>query len=424
MAVANHRDSAILRLVLLEAALSLPLIFAAQHLVAAEPQPAAIFDAQSIRFHPGQFTGKNKQKIEVGTVNAVDDAKFGKAMRLSFVEGASGGFFAARIPSAKDWDRAAGFSFWVKGDGSRHFGGIELIDRRDFALRYAYCFPIESREWRKIVVAWSDLTPEVAAPLVGVPGGYNPSGFGSFSFGKWFYWRDYPAESFEVGPIALEAKIDSPAAAPLEPGQGLKRVAEKIRQHKPITIVTMSDSLTDPHHWSNRPILWVDLLVKQLKERDHCAATLVNPSIGGTTLSQNMVLMPRWLAEAPTPDLVAIWFGGNDWDSNVRGERFAEYLRTAIDRIRRQTHGSADILLMTTLPGRTRWRLTAEIEQAIRDVAAEKKTGLVDAAAEFRKAGSPEAAFNQQYWGWDGRHLGAKGHEIIAAAVLKALESN
>ena len=209
-------------------------------------------------------------------------------------------------------------------------------------------------------------------------------------------------------------------APPIEPG--LKRVAAKLRQHKPITIVTMGDSLSDPHHWSNHPILWSGLLVKGIKDHFDSTVTLVNPAIGGTTLSQNIAIMPRWSKEAPSPDLVTVWFGGNDWDSNVRGPRFAEYLRLAVDRIRRQTHGSADILLMTTLPGHARWETMKELEQAAREVAAEKKTGFVDIAGEFRKAPSPDAASKLQYWGWDNVHLGAKGHEIVAAAVIKAME--
>ena len=44
---------------------------------------------------------------------------------------------------------------------------------------------------------------------------------------------------------------------------------------------------------------------------------LINPAIGGTTLSQNVILTPRWLQETPAPDLVTIWFGGNDWDTGV-----------------------------------------------------------------------------------------------------------
>ncbi|HEX4000426.1 MAG TPA: GDSL-type esterase/lipase family protein [Pirellulales bacterium] len=384
--------------------------------------PAPIFDASSMGFHAGQFTDKKNQKVSAGTVEAIDDAKFGKAMKLSFPEGASGGFIMASIPSTAGWDRAAGFSLWIKGDGSSHWGGIELIDKNNFGLRYAYCFPIDSHAWRKIDVAWSDLLPELAGPLIGVKGGYDPSGFGYLAFGKWFFWRDYPAESYTVGPIALASKIETLAIPPIE--SGLKRVAAKFRAHQPVTIVTMGDSLSDPHHWSNRPTLWSELLVKEIKDRYKSIATLVNPAIGGTTLSQNTILMPRWSPDAPAPDLVTVWFGGNDWDSNVRGPRFAEYLRVAVDRIRRQTHGSADILLMTTLPSRSRWETTRELERAVREVAAEKKTGFLDIAAEFRKAPSADAAAKRQYWGWDNVHLGQKGHEIVAAAVLKALEDN
>ena len=31
--------------------------------------------------------------------------------------------------------------------------------------------------------------------------------------------------------------------------------------------------------------------------------------------------MPRWLKDDPKPDLVTIWFGGNDYDNGVRGEQ-------------------------------------------------------------------------------------------------------
>jgi lysophospholipase L1-like esterase len=391
----------------------------AKHAAGVAPPPTVIFDLPSSHFRPGEFTDKENRKAAAGTVESIDDVKFGKAMKLRFVEGASGGFMMAHIPTAAGWDQAAGFSFWIKGDGSSHYGGIELIDKDNFALRYAYCFPIDSTEWRKVVVAWRDLVPELAGPLVGVKNGYSPSGFGYFSFGKWFFWRDYPAESYSVGPIVLEPKVEAEAAASVEPG--LTRVAAKLRQHKPITIVTMGDSLSDPHHWSNHPTLWSGLLVQAIKDRYNVTTTLVNPAIGGTTLSQNIVIMPLWSKEAPLPDLVTVWFGGNDWDSGVRGPRFAEYLRLAVDRIRRQTHGSADILLMTTLPSRARWETTRELEQAVRDVAREKKTGFVDIAAEFRKAPSADAASKSHYWGWDNVHLGQKGHEIVAAAVLGAI---
>ncbi len=133
--------------------------------------------------------------------------------------------------------------------------------------------------------------------------------------------------------------------------------------------------------------------------------------------------MPRWLAAAPSPDVVTVWFGGNDWDSNVRGPRFKEYMQLAVERIRRMTRGSADVVLMTTAPGHARWETYKELEQAARDVAKETNCTLVDMAGEFRKAGSADEALKQTYWAWDKVHLGKKGHEITAAAVMQAVES-
>lgn len=418
------------RLFTLALLLSVPTLSPA--VFAAEAPPTDLLSLNAVPFQVGQFTDKDNNKVPAGTVEKID-GKFGPGVHFTFAAGANGGFMLARLHPSPEWDKADGFSFWVKGDGSDSWGGIELIDKDNFGLRYGYCFPIDSTEWRKITVPWRDLTPELAGPLVNPPKdmqakeSYAPSGLGNFWFGKWFYWRDYPACSFSVDKIALEPKIDPEAGAvpltapePAEPG--LKRLRAKLQAHKPVTIVTMGDSLSDEHHWSNKQVVWSRLLTKALHDKYGSEAKLVNPAIGGTTLSQNIVLMPRWGKAAPSPDLVVVWFGGNDWDNNVRGQRFAECLRLAVDRIRRQTHGSADVLLLTTGPAHDRWETQGELEQAVRDVAKERKTGLADVAADFRKAGSPDEAMKQQYWAWDKVHLGAKGHEVARDAVLRAIE--
>ncbi len=185
----------------------------------------------------------------------------------------------------------------------------------------------------------------------------------------------------------------------------------------------MGDSLTDEHHWANKDVVWHRLLAKAIEEKYGSKVTIVNPAIGGTTLSQNTILMPRWSIEAPEPDLVTVWFGYNDWDSGVRGPRFAEYLRLTVDRIRRQTGGSADILLMTTNASHGRWDTMAEMEQAVRDVAKQEQTGLADVAADFRKPGTPDESLKQEYWAWDKGHLGKKGHEMVKDSVLRAVEA-
>ncbi|HEV3027189.1 MAG TPA: hypothetical protein VG457_06420, partial [Planctomycetota bacterium] len=50
------------------------------------------------------------------------DGKIGKAVKFSFDKDCSGDFCATPIRGNAEWDKAAGFSFWLKGDGSKNFG--------------------------------------------------------------------------------------------------------------------------------------------------------------------------------------------------------------------------------------------------------------------------------------------------------------
>lgn len=152
---------------------------------AADAPPDLVLDVPTAHFQPGKSTTKDKKTVPSGTVERVD-GKFGKAVKFSFIQSATGGFITAAVHPTGEWDRAQGFSFWVKGDGSESWGGLELIDRDNFSLRYGYCFPIDSTDWRKITVRWSDLTPELAGPMVKSKTGYAPSHFGNLWFGKWF----------------------------------------------------------------------------------------------------------------------------------------------------------------------------------------------------------------------------------------------
>lgn len=382
-----------------------------------------ILDMDTVRHKPTEVADKDGQKVPAGTVELVD-GKFGKACLFSFREAAGPGFMTAWVAATPEWDEAAGFSFWVKGDGSTHWGGLELIDGNDYGLRYGYCFPIDSTEWTRVVVPWRDLIPELAGPLVAAKGGFAPSAFRNIWFGKWFYWRERPAHSYAIDQVVLEKTIDPDRADATADRAGAARVLAKLKGRKPVTIVTMGDSLSDKRHWANRQVLWSELLVGKIKEKYGAEATLVNPAIGGTTLTQNLILMPQWLKGTPKPDLVTVWFGFNDWDSGVRGERFKEYLRLAVDRIRRMTGGEADVLLMTTCPAHARWDTPGEMADAVREVAREKKTALADVAAEFHKVAGPDEALGQGYWVSDKTHLGPKGHEVAAAAVLKAIETS
>jgi lysophospholipase L1-like esterase len=361
-------------------------------------------------------TPVNDKKEPRGKAELVD-GKEGKAVRFAFDDKCSGAFFMRRVRPDASWDAAAGFSFWVKGDGSDHLGGIELVHSDDFSRRYAVAFSIRDAEWRQVAVPWRDVLPETAvAPFLG--GAMKPSAFGNFWFGKWWYWRDYAAHSYAVDSIALEPKIDLPPDPAPPAGPPLAKTAAKLRAGQPVTIVTMGDSLTDFAHWANRETNWPTLLVRRIEQVCKSRVHLVNPAIGGTELKQNLILMPRW-AETAKPDVVTVCFGYNDWGSGMRGPHFRETLGMAVDRIRRLT--GAEVLLLTTLPALERWTEMAELSQAVRDASKEKNAGLADTDRAFHAAGDADPAARARLYCRDKCHLGPDGHRVVAETVFEAL---
>ena len=377
-----------------------------------------VFDMDTIRHQPGTV---GPQKAPLGTVELVE-GKVGRACRFSFGTNNQSGFFTASVRPTPSWDQAAGFSFWVQGDGSSNWGGLELIDGSDYALRYGYCFPIDSTAWRKITVPWCDLVPELPkGQVVDAKSGYAPSRFGNLWLGKWYYWRDFPACSFAIDEVALEAKVELDPVDYTPPRASMPRLLAKLKARQPITIVTMGDSLTDKRHWANRSTLWSELLAAKLEAVFGSEVKLVDPALGGTQLTQNLILMPRWLQDTPEPDLVTVWFGFNDWDGGARGPDWREKSRFAVDRIRRLTKGRAEVMLITTCPAPARWETMEELAEATRATAAEKKTGLADVAAAFHKHGEAEAK-RMTLFAWDKTHLGEAGHRLAAETVFESIQ--
>jgi hypothetical protein len=181
---------------------------------------------------------KDKGKAEQVT------GKVGKAVRFSFEKDARSAFFTSNLRGAPSWDKAAGLSFWVKGDGSESFGGLELIWDNDFSVRYDVAFAIKSKEWTKVTVAWRDFVPVLpgakSKPL-GLPGGNAPSKVSAVWFGKWWYWRDYPAHSFAIDEIRLEDKLERDLKDYKPDGAPLARVLKKLKAGEAVTIVTVGD---------------------------------------------------------------------------------------------------------------------------------------------------------------------------------------
>ncbi len=377
---------------------------------AAEGDVIATMD--ELKFQPP----KEKGKIELVR------GKFGQAIHFRFDEGSAGAFATSNLHGSPAWDQADGFSFWVKGDGPDGFGGLEFIYDEDYAVRYDFVFPIKGTEWTKVSVRWSDLIPVLPGPRakpLGGPEGNPPSKITGIWVGRWWYWGNYPAISFALDEFRLEPTI-ARATKPSPPqGPPLARTRAKLKAGRPITVVTMGDSLTDTRHWANREVNWPALLKSKLKKDFGSDVTIVNPAIGGTQLRQNLILMPRWLELTPTPDLVTVFFGGNDWDAGMRGPEFEKAVADAIDRIRTATNNKADVLIVTTNPAASRWTETAELAEACRKAAHDRNAGLADTYGGFHAAGNDDP---NRLFVHDRVHLGPVGHEVVAETIVKALK--
>ena len=386
------------------------LVLVASGVVAAEPLVLDTFDAVTLK------AGNDKVRAEQIAGHT------GAAIQLNFsAEGASS-FAMGRVRGGPEWDQAAGISFWVKGDGSTARGAIQFVWNDDYAVRYDASFPITATEWTKVVIPWRDLIP-VAANEKSVPldpaGERKPSQLGQIWFGKWWYWREYPAHGYAVDDLCLEPVIALDATDYRPSGSPLARSAAKLKTGQPITVVTMGDSLTDTRHWANRTTNWPAYFRDAAQERWKSAVTLVNPAIGGTELKQNVVLIPRWIATTPKPDLVTICFGFNDWSSGMRPERFKPAMIDAIRRVRRATGGAADVLVIATLPGLPLWDELGGLAQAARDAAKQENAGLCDGYGAFiaaAKDGGRERLFVD-----DKVHLSPDGQQVLAKAAADAL---
>ncbi|HYE05084.1 MAG TPA: GDSL-type esterase/lipase family protein [Planctomycetota bacterium] len=390
---------------------SIGLLLLTTALGAVDSQPIDSMD--SVSFKP------LNDQVQIASV----DGKQGKAIQFTVNANGQNAFGVGSVKGQPGWDQAAGISFWVKGDGSQNLGGLQFVWNDDYAQRYDVAFPISSTEWTKISIPWSDFIPVLAnadSKPLDPTGDRQPSKLGNPWFGKWWYWREYPATSYAIDDLRLENEIAVDTKDYTPRGAPLARTLAKLKAGKPLTVVTMGDSLTDFRHWANKEQNWPGMFVASVKAAMKSDVTIVNPAIGGTELRQNLVLIPRWLATTPKPDLVVICFGGNDYASGMRQAMFTQAMGDAIRRVRRVTGGAADVLVVTTVPNVEQWDALGELAEACRVAAKAENAGLADAFAAFHEAGKDDPA---SLFAHDKVHLGPAGHAVFAKTVLAAIEA-
>lgn len=214
--------------------------------------------------------------------------------------------------------------------------------------------------------------------------------------------------------LAAAASLAAQAQVP-------SKVGERLTRGESLTIVTYGTSLTAGGEW-------VRQLAQIMEARFPGQVTIVNTAKGGMTSKWGVAhLDERVLAHKP--DVVFLEFAVNDAVErfHLSAPKARQNLVTMIDRIRR-ANPKAEIILQTTNPvidrpqGHDGHRPDLEaMFAAVREVAKEKKTVLIDHEAGWKR----ELAKGEDHYRElvpDGLHPNERGDSVVAVpAILTAL---
>ncbi len=321
----------------------------------------------------------------------------------------------ALVAGNEAWDASNGISFMVKGDGSENWGRIGFGYR---GYIYEHYFPLANTEWHEIRLHFDDLPGAGMIYPIGTPGNLPPSGIRTIQLGdRWqLTWNNYPmpAHSFSVDEIRLIADAPEPAPAPAP--RPLEEVIQKLRNHEPVSIQCMGDSITAGTGLPDRDTQqYAVLLGQKLRERlGYDQIEGYSRAVGGARLTDARIWAPRDFADV-RPDLVTIAYGYNDKTSAYPADWYAYSLNDYVDRIARETKGGAAICPITTLPGGGhRFIMLDDYAQAVRDLCAERgDVACIDLAAQIKPMGRLQW---MTYLG-DLAHPNIAGHEWLAEAL-------
>lgn len=206
---------------------------------------------------------------------------------------------------------------------------------------------------------------------------------------------------------------------------------------KAVKIVAFGDSITLAMRQPKEK-RWVGVLAASLnKSFPDCQIEVINSGVGGNTSREGLERIEKDVLDH-NPDLVLIEFGGNDATEDetrhVESEEFRANLETMCTRITETCN--AKVALLTFPPVIDEWHVWGGkpffepwggVDKCVegnrkitRDFAAEKGLVLIDidkALREHAKAHGPEDCILP-----DGIHLTATGNQVVADAIIPAVE--
>jgi lysophospholipase L1-like esterase len=202
---------------------------------------------------------------------------------------------------------------------------------------------------------------------------FNHGQFPGFGNNAFFVYVDYDhREAWK--PLPAKAEFSAKA---------LPVTRRKLRAGETLRMVAYGDSITAGGEASETGLIfwerWADALRKKYPR---ASIQITNGATGGDSTAQGLQrLQAKVLSQKP--DLVLIGFGMNDHNREGFGvplAKFAENLRSMIDRIRAET--GAEIVLFSAFPPNPKWHFgshnMAAYAEATEQVALEKHCAFAD----------------------------------------------
>lgn len=202
---------------------------------------------------------------------------------------------------------------------------------------------------------------------------FDHSKFPGYGNGPFFAYVDYQhREAFQPS----SAKTGLSAGA-------LPVARQKLRAGGSLRIVAYGDSITAGGEASEPGLIFWERWAGALRQKyPRARLAITNGATGGDATGQGLQRLPAKVL-SQKPDLVLIGFGMNDHNREGYGvplAKFAENLRTMIDRIRADT--GAEVVLFSAFPPNPRWHFgshnMAAYADATEQVAREKHCALAD----------------------------------------------
>jgi len=332
----------------------------------------------------------------------------------------------AQTDGCAAWEKSAGLSFWVKGDGSDLYGCLAVGPagakswEHNFgnSSSYVHYFPLKNTAWHKVTVAWRDFVPEEDYPAIGVPGGMSPVAIRVIRLGsRWAIHHSsakIPRHEYSIGPIQFEKTVPTlNAKTALAPFAG---VVAKLKKKQPVRILCLGDSITSGQGVQAGE-RYADRLQEKLRTMFGYDGIVVEcRGVGAARITDARAWVDRDF-DGVDADLITIMYGTND-SVIYKPDFFAQTLNDYLDRIAVVTHGKTAVFLLTTIPGgQDRYRTADPLAQAIREVAALRGLPCCDLQKAYYDLGETKARAMLPTV-----HPTAEGHELMATMMADFIQ--